>query len=118
MRSRDSETGELLSKWNAATSKADFVVAQDASGNYKTINEAVTALSRLGRNRAQRVVVYVKSGVYKERVDIGRHLNNIMFVGDGIDKTIVTGNSNVQDGSTTLNSATFGKNSIQFSKSN
>ncbi|KAI3444709.1 hypothetical protein Pfo_001374 [Paulownia fortunei] len=100
--------GGLLASWNAATSKADFVVAQDGSGNYKTINEAVVALARLGHNRPERVVVYVKSGVYKEKVEIGRDLKNIMFVGDGMDKTVVTGNRNVQDGASTLNSATFG----------
>lgn len=108
--------GGLLSNWNAATSRTDYVVAQDGSGNYKSINEAVAALSRSTRN--QRTVVYVKSGVYKEKVEIGRHLNNIMFVGDGIDKTIVTFNNNVQDGSTTLNSATFGNNSILFFQRN
>ncbi|KAL3616530.1 hypothetical protein CASFOL_039920 [Castilleja foliolosa] len=97
-----------LSSWDASNSKADFVVAQDGSGNYKTINDAVAALAQLGQNRAQRVVVYVKSGVYNEKVEIGRDLKNIMFVGDGIDKTVVTGNQNVQDGATTLNSATFG----------
>ncbi|KAL8495611.1 hypothetical protein ACS0TY_019655 [Phlomoides rotata] len=98
--------GGLLASWDEATSKTEFVVAQDGSGNYKSINEALTALS--GRNRAERAVVYIKSGVYKEKVEIRRDLNNIMFVGDGIDKTIVTGDNNVQDGSTTLNSATFG----------
>ncbi|KAL8062469.1 hypothetical protein ABFX02_02G149600 [Erythranthe guttata] len=102
----DNVVGGILASWNAANSKADFVVAQDGSGNYKTINEAVAALSQSVRN--ERVVVYVKSGVYREKVEIGRGLNNIMFVGDGIDKTIVTGNANVQDGATTLNSATFG----------
>ncbi|XP_057807370.1 pectinesterase-like [Salvia miltiorrhiza] len=100
--------GGLLTAWNPATSNVDYVVAQDGSGNYRTINEAVAAIARSGRNRPERVVVHVKSGVYKEKVEIGRELSNIMFVGDGIDKTIVTGNRNVQDGSTTFNSATFG----------
>ncbi|PIN03274.1 Pectinesterase [Handroanthus impetiginosus] len=96
----------LLASWNPATSKADFVVPQDGSaGTYRTINEAV---ARLGQNRPERVVVYVKSGVYKEKVEIGSYLKNVMFVGDGMDKTIVTGNQNVEDGATTMNSATFG----------
>lgn len=97
-----------MAAWNAATSKADYVVAQDGSGNYKTINEAVAAIARSGHNRPERVVVHVKSGLYKEKVEIGRELHNIMFVGDGIDKTIVTASQNVQDGATTFNSATFG----------
>ncbi|XP_011090455.1 probable pectinesterase/pectinesterase inhibitor 36 [Sesamum indicum] len=104
----NSGQGINLATWNAATSKADIVVAQDGSGNYRTINEAVAALGRLGGNRPERAVVYVKSGVYKEKVEIGRDLKNVMFVGDGIDKTVVTGSQNVQDGATTFNSATFG----------
>ncbi|KAL6494087.1 hypothetical protein OROGR_031996 [Orobanche gracilis] len=102
--------GGLLASWDATTSEADFVVAQDGSGDYKTINEAVDALAQLRQNRSERVVVYVKSGVYNENVEIGGDLKNIMFVGDGIDGTIVVSNKNVQDGATTLNSATF----IQF----
>lgn len=103
-----SEKGKgLLASWNSATSKADIVVALDGSGNYKTINEAVAALSSM--TRPERTIVYVKSGTYRENVEIGRGLDNLMFVGDGIDKTIVTGNKNVPDGATTLGSATFGK---------
>lgn len=89
-------------------SKADVVVAQDGSGAHRTINEAVAALARMGHRRPQRVIIYVKSGVYREKVEIPRHMNNIMFVGDGMDKTIVTGSRNVPDGYTTSSSATFG----------
>ncbi|XP_027108910.1 pectinesterase-like [Coffea arabica] len=98
----------LLASWSPATSKADIVVAQDGSGNFKTIKEAVAALGRMGHNRPGRAVVYVKSGLYHEKVEIPRNLENVMFVGDGIDKTIVTGNQNVVDGASTLSSATFG----------
>ncbi|CAN4125856.1 unnamed protein product [Withania somnifera] len=97
-----SEDNGLLASWNAATSKADIVVAQDGSGNYKTINEAVAALSSM--TRPKRTIVYVKS----------RGLKNLMFVGDGIDKTIVTGSKNVPDGASTLSSATFGVSADGF----
>lgn len=99
----------LLASWSASSFKADLVVAQDGSGSYKTINGAVVALAIMGKNRPQRVIIYVKSGVYKENVEIRRDLENVMFVGDGIDKTTVTGDKNVKDGDTTLTSATFGK---------
>ncbi|KAA8529027.1 hypothetical protein F0562_033485 [Nyssa sinensis] len=89
-----------------AASKADVVVAQDGSGNYKTISEAVAA-SVKRRSGTKRFVIYVKKGVYKENVEIKRSMKNLMFIGDGIDATIVTGNKNVQDGSTTFRSATF-----------
>ena len=82
--------------------KADAVVDQDGSGNYKTISEAVASASGSGR-----YVIYVKQGVYKENVVIKK--SNIMLTGDGIDKTIVTGGKNAQEGTTTFSSATVGK---------
>ncbi|KAI5647390.1 hypothetical protein M9H77_33395 [Catharanthus roseus] len=103
---RTNTDGGLLASWNTGTSKADIVVAQDGSGNYKTINDAVSALQKM--NRPERTIIYVKSGVYHENVEIKKNLKNLMFVGDGMDKTIVTGNKNVPDGSTTYGSATFG----------
>jgi len=88
-------------------SKADVVVAQDGSGNYKTISEGVAAAAKLsGKGR---VVVHVKAGVYKESIDIKRTVKNLMIIGDGMGATIVTGSNNAQDGSTTFRSATFGK---------
>lgn len=83
-------------------------MAQDGSGSYRTIKEALNALASRGHNRPSRVVIHVKAGVYNEKVEIGSKLHNVMFVGDGIDKTVVTGNRNVLHGGTTLNSATFG----------
>ena len=96
----------LLASWSIETSEAHFTVAQDGSGTHKTIGEAVDAL---GGNNDERVIIYVKSGVYYEKVEIGSKLKNVMFVGDGIDKTIVTGSQNVDQGASTLGSATFGE---------
>lgn len=98
-----------MASWNVAISKANFVVAQDGSGNYKTINDVVAALAQMGQNQPQRAIIYIKTGVYNEKVEIKRDMKNVMFIGDGIDKTVITGNDNVQDGATTLSSATFGK---------
>ena len=107
----ESNDGDLvLESWSPATHKADFTVAQDGSGSHRTIREAVDALAATGHNRAgRRAVIHVKAGVYNEKVVIGSKMHNVMFVGDGIDRTIITGNRNVVQGSTTLNSATFGK---------
>lgn len=87
---------------------ANIVVAQDGSGNYKTISEAIAAVPKLIKGDS-RFVIHVKAGVYKENVEIKRTIHNLMIVGDGMDSTIVTSNKNVQDGSTTFRSATFGE---------
>ena len=92
----------------SSTVAADIVVAKDGSGNYKTISEAVAASVKL-RSGTKRFVIHVKAGLYSENVEITRSMKNLMFIGDGIDSTIVTGSKNVQDGSTTFRSATCGK---------
>ncbi|GMJ12731.1 HIGHLY METHYL ESTERIFIED SEEDS, Pectin Methylesterase6 [Hibiscus trionum] len=87
--------------------KADIVVAQDGSGNFTTITEAVAAATAVAGG-GKRTVIYVKAGVYKEYVDIGTSAKNITLIGDGIDATIITGSKSNQTGSSTSNSATFG----------
>lgn len=96
----------LLQSTNPS-SQANVVVAQDGSGNYKTIGEAVTAAGK--RSGSGRYVIYVKAGTYKENIEIGTKLKNIMLVGDGIGKTIITGSKSVGGGATTFKSATVGK---------
>lgn len=88
----------------STASQANVVVAQDGSGNYQTIGQAVKAAPQ---KSSKRYVIYVKAGVYKETVNIPNTMPNLMFIGDGIDQTVVTGSKNVQDGSTTYGSATF-----------
>lgn len=109
VRNPNPNPGGLLASWNPATSKADFVVAKDGSGTHRTINEVVAALARMVRGRSHRAIVYVKAGVYNEKVEIDRKIKNVMFVGDGIGKTVITASHNARDGATLLKSATFGK---------
>ncbi|KAM0865774.1 hypothetical protein ACQ4PT_043050 [Festuca glaucescens] len=84
--------------------QADVVVAKDGSGRYKTVKEAVDAAPDGGKNR---YVIYVKKGVYKENVEVGKKKRELMIVGDGMDGTVITGSRNVVDGATTFNSATL-----------
>ncbi|XP_062091601.1 pectinesterase 2-like [Humulus lupulus] len=93
---------KLLQSSSSPSSQADVVVAQDGSGKYKTIKEAVSAAG--SGKKSGRFVIYVKSGTYNENIEIKG--KNIMLVGDGIGKTIVTGSKSVGGGSTTFNSAT------------
>nr|KYP67405.1 Pectinesterase 2.1 [Cajanus cajan] len=83
--------------------KANVVVAQDGSGKFKTVAEAVASAPDKGKTR---YVIYVKKGTYKEKVEIGKKKTNVMLVGDGMDATIITGSLNFIDGTSTFNSAT------------
>ncbi|KAK1556987.1 hypothetical protein Q3G72_015678 [Acer saccharum] len=84
--------------------KANVIVAKDGSGNYKTVKEAVAAAPDKSKSR---YVIYVKKGIYKENVEVGKSKKNLMLVGDGMDSTIITGSLNVVDGATTFKSATL-----------
>ncbi|KAJ6339333.1 hypothetical protein OIU77_007321 [Salix suchowensis] len=87
----------------------DLVVAQDGSGDYSTIKDALDQAAAKSSGNG-RFVIYIKSGVYKEYLEIGQKLENIMLVGDGMTKTIITGNRRNGTGAVdTFHSATVGK---------
>ncbi|KAK7834716.1 pectinesterase 2.1 [Quercus suber] len=91
--------------------KANVVVAEDGSGKYKTVKEAVASAPNKGKTR---YVIYVKKGKYKENVEVGKSKKNLMIVGDGMSSTIITGSLNFVDGTTTFNSATVGIHSPRY----
>ncbi|XP_027125590.2 pectinesterase-like [Coffea arabica] len=87
----------------SSTVTADVVVAADGSGDFKTVSAAVEAAPE---KSSSRYVIRIKAGVYRENVEVPKKKTNIMFLGDGRTKTIITASRNVVDGSTTFHSAT------------
>ncbi|KAF8011264.1 hypothetical protein BT93_J1772 [Corymbia citriodora subsp. variegata] len=81
-----------------------LTVAQDGSGDYKTIQEAVDAVPKKNETR---FVIKVKAGTYNETVVLDKNKWNVMMIGDGMTKTIVTGSKNFVDGTPTFSTATF-----------
>jgi len=91
----------------------DFVfVSPYGIDNYTTIGEAIAAAPNDTKPEDGYFLVYVREGIYEEYVVIPKEKKNILLVGDGINKTIITGNHSVIDGWTTFNSSTFGKSLI------
>lgn len=82
-----------------------FTVAADGTGNFTTLSDAINFSPN---NSIDRVIIYVREGVYQENVEIPSWKTNIVLLGDGSDVTVVTGNRNVADGWTTFRSATVG----------
>ncbi|XP_058743208.1 probable pectinesterase/pectinesterase inhibitor 41 [Vicia villosa] len=83
------------------------VVNPDGSGDFVTINDAVDAAPNKTGTNNEYHVIHVVAGVYSEYVSIGKNKENLMIVGDGIDRTVITGDRSVVDGWTTFQSATF-----------
>lgn len=74
--------------------------------DYSEIQQAVESAPVHGRNR---FVIYIKEGVYEEIVRVGFEKTNVVFLGDGMGKTVITGNLNAgMVGVSTYNTATVG----------
>ncbi|KAG2315227.1 hypothetical protein Bca52824_018349 [Brassica carinata] len=68
---------------------ANVVVAKDGSGNCKKIEEA---LAMVPMKNIKKFVIHIKQGAYYEKIAVTKKMKNVMFVGDGPTKTIITGN--------------------------
>nr|XP_043613096.1 pectinesterase-like [Erigeron canadensis] len=87
---------------------ANVTVSQAPDSRFPTIQSALDYAKSIDRLNT-RFVIYIKAGVYNEYIQVTNDLKNIMFVGDGIRYTIITGNrSVVYGGTTTYGSATIG----------
>ncbi|ONM13138.1 putative pectinesterase/pectinesterase inhibitor 61 [Zea mays] len=80
------------------------VVAQDGSGDFKTITEAIAAMPKTFEGR---FVIYVKAGTYKEYVTVPKDMVNIFMYGDGPTRTVVTGDKSNTGGFATIATRTF-----------
>ena len=64
----------------------DAVVAQDGSGDYLTVQEAIDAAPA---NRAKPWLVFVKNGRYNEHIDIPANKPYLSFIGQDRDKAVI-----------------------------
>lgn len=67
--------------------KPDVTVAADGSGDFRTINEA---LAKVPRKSAATYVMYMKASTYREYVSVPRNVMNLVVIGDGATRTVVT----------------------------
>lgn len=65
----------------------EIEVAQDGSGDYKSIQEAVNAVRDLGDKR---VKIFIRKGIYNEKLVIPSWKTNISFIGQDRETTIIT----------------------------
>ncbi|MFS7937727.1 putative pectinesterase [Helianthus anomalus] len=95
-------------------SKANVTVSQAQGSKFRTIQSALDYAVSINRGDG-RFIIYIKRGMYRVNVEIRFDLKNIMFLGDGLRYTIITGNRSVARGFTTYSTAIVGKIS-QFCK--
>lgn len=64
-----------------------IVVSRDGTGNFRTLQEAIESARAF---MDYTVTIYVKNGVYKEKVIVPSWVENIDIIGEDRDRTIIT----------------------------
>ena len=74
---------------NYTKHKYDIVVAQDGSGNYKTVQAAFNAIPD---NHLKRFTILIKKGIYFEKITLPKGKDNVAVIGEDRNGTILTYN--------------------------
>lgn len=67
-----------------------IIVAQDGTGNYRSVQEALDAVPA---GNSKPVTVFVRKGIYKERIIVDARKNFINLIGEDKESTILTFNN-------------------------
>ncbi|MGY6523697.1 MAG: pectinesterase family protein [Mongoliitalea sp.] len=68
-------------------SNPDFTVAQDGTGDFRTIQEAIMAVPDF---RSAPTVIRIKAGVYKEKIILPNSKTHVWFIGEDAATTVLT----------------------------
>lgn len=64
-----------------------FTVAKDGSGDFKFIQDAIDAMRVYP---LAPITLYIKNGVYNEKIELPANNTDVTFIGESVDKTIIT----------------------------
>ena len=79
----------FISITTQAEIKYKITVAQDGSGDYTSIQEAIDATKSFP---PKRITIYIKNGIYNEKVKVPEWNNKLSLIGESKEKTIITYN--------------------------
>jgi pectinesterase len=79
----------LLASLQAAPAGADVIVAADGTGQYKSLQEAISAAPMKTDPAMPRWVIFVKAGTYHERIYVQRERGNLHVIGEDRETTII-----------------------------
>ena len=74
---------------NPSQYKYIFTVAKDGTGNYTYIQDAIDAMRVFP---LQPITLYIKNGTYNEKIELPANNTDVRFIGESVDKTIITFN--------------------------
>lgn len=84
----------LISTTISAKGKYNIIVDQQGNGNFTTIQKAIDSIRAF--NPAGEVTIFVKKGVYKEKLVIPTHACMIHLIGEDVENTVITYNDGAQ----------------------
>ncbi|KAI5342847.1 hypothetical protein L3X38_010723 [Prunus dulcis] len=90
------------------------IVGSYGTDNFTSIGEAIAFAPNNSKVEDGYFVIYIREGYYEEYLLVPKHKTNVMLLGDGINKTVITGNHSFVDGWTTFNSSTFAVSAERF----
>lgn len=64
-----------------------FIVSKDGQGDFKTVQEAINAVPDFRRNETR---IFIKNGIYKEKLVLPESKINVTFIGEDAKSTIIT----------------------------
>jgi len=79
----------LLFSFLVCDAQRKMIVDKNGKGKYKTLQSALDAVAS---NSKAITIIYVKKGVYREKVIVDATKNNITIIGEGRDNTVFTYN--------------------------
>ncbi|WP_262249798.1 pectinesterase family protein [Parapedobacter soli] len=78
----------VLFFWQTANGQPmEWVVAQDGSGDFEQVQEAIDAVPNL---RRARTVIRIKPGIYKEKLVLPDSKTNVSLIGEDAANTVIT----------------------------
>ncbi len=65
----------------------DLVVAQDGSGDFMTVQEAIDAVPDY--RKSGRTTIYIRKGVYHEKLNVSASKQAVTFIGEDMEQTVL-----------------------------
>ncbi|MGH1517599.1 pectinesterase family protein [Chryseobacterium sp. JK1] len=77
----------ILSLLSFKTNDTILIVSKDGKGNFTTIQQAIDAIENHSSTRTK---IFIKAGVYKEKIIVPENKGRILLEGENPEKTIIT----------------------------
>lgn len=72
---------------HAQTGRYDFVVSKDSADDFLTVQEAINAVPDFRKNETR---IFIRNGIYKEKLILPASKTNVTFIGERVEQTILT----------------------------